>query len=137
MGNDITYAIILLAVSPALICLSHARCSGSCSISGGSSYDFLGDPSINPSLDTFDDFVRDNIGKASISTQSILPETQTANSSLNQTNIGDISLNGTKTFNVTENKGARLSNSTSVKLGSDAQDVRQSTLASMIFNNML
>lgn len=136
MRIGIIYAILFIAISPAFICPGHAGCSGSCSISGGSSYDFLGDPSINPSLDTFDDFVRDKLDQTSLSVKSIPLEAQSANLSLNQTNNGNISLNSTAAFNATDNKSTGINDSATMKLGgSAAHDVRQSALASAIFDN--
>ncbi len=133
----ITQAILVLTISTAFICLSHASCSGSCSISsGGTSYDFLGDPSFDPNMDTLNDFVSNNLGQPSLSVQSISPEAQSTNSSLNQTNNGNVSLNSTTAYNVTANPGKGTSNNTTVKLGGLAtQDVKQSTIASMIFEN--
>lgn len=135
MGISITQAILFLAIAPAFICLSHAGCSGSCAISGVSSYDFLGDPSINPSMDTFDDFVRDKLNQTSLSTKSISTGAPSIDVPLNQTNNGNVSLNNTITYNSTDNQGSGVSGNTVVKLGgSGTQDVRQSTLASTIFN---
>ena len=46
MRNSIEHAILLLTISSAFIGLTQAAsCGGSCAI--GTSYDFLGDPSIN------------------------------------------------------------------------------------------
>ena len=44
--------LLLLAVSPAT-----AKC---CSIGGGGSYNFLGDPAMDISMDSYDEFVREN-----------------------------------------------------------------------------
>ncbi len=140
MEIGIKHAILLLTIAPAFICLSHASCSGSCAISsGGTSYDFLGDPSFNPNMDTFDDFARENLGQTPLSTLSIPPEVQSTNSSLNQTNKGNVSLNNTATYNVMDNLENKTSDNIAVKLGgTGTQDARQSTLASTIFdNNML
>lgn len=136
MRIGIILAILLMATSPVFIFPGHAGCSGSCSISGSSSYDFLGDPFINPSMDTFDDFVRDKLGQTSLSAKSITLEGQSLNSSINQTNNGNISLKSTDAFNATNNRVTGISDSCNLKLGGSAeQDVRQSALASAIFDN--
>ena len=141
MEIGIKHAFLLLAIAPAFISLSHAGCSGSCAISGSgtSSYDFLGEPSIDPTLDTFTDFVRDKLNQTSLSTQSVLMGAPMTDSSFNQTNIGNASLNSSATYNMTNNLGRGATNNAAVKLGaSGIQDVSKSTLASTIFdNNML
>ncbi len=136
MRINIDHAVLFLACLPSLVCLSHAGCSGSCSVSGGVSYDFLGDSSINPSMDTFDDFIRDKLGQTSLSTKSISPEDQSINSSINRTDGGNATVNRTMLFNVTDSNGTGISDSKVVKLGGSAgKDMRQSTFASTIFSN--
>jgi hypothetical protein len=132
--------ILFLTISSAFIGHAHAgSCGGgACSIGGGSSYDFLGDPSSNVDMDTFDDFLMDKLGQTSLSTKSIPLEAPLNNISLNQTNKGNASLNSTKTYNITDNPGNGTSGITTVKLGaSGTQDERISSLAFTIFNNMI
>jgi len=138
MRISITQAMLVLTISTAFICLSHASCSGSCAISsgGGTSYDFLGDPSFDLNMDTFNDFVSNNLGQTSLSTQSISSEAQSINSSLNQNNSGNVSLNNITAYNATDNPENKTSDNTVVKLGdTSTQDVRRSTFASTIFDN--
>jgi len=141
MRISITQAILVITISTAFICLSHASCSGSCSISsgGGTSSDFLGDPSFDPNMDTLNDFVSNSIGQTPLFVQSIMPEAQSNNSSLNQTNRGNVSLNNNTEYNssnITANQGKGTSNNTTVKLGGSAtKDVKQSAFASTIFEN--
>ena len=61
-------------------------CGASCAVSGGSSYNFMGDPAFNIGMSSFDEFVRDNLGQTSLSTRSLSTDNpSSANSSLNQT----------------------------------------------------
>lgn len=138
MEISIKYAILFLTISPALICLGHAAgCGGSCSISGTiSSYDFLGDTPFNPSMDTFDDFVRDKAGLTYLSTKSISAGSISTNASLNQTSKGNVSLNNITSYNANGNAGdGQPGNTAAGSVASGTQDVRQSTFASNIFNN--
>lgn len=139
MGITVRDAILFLIISSAFIGHAHAgNCGGACSIGGSSSYDFLGDPSSNVDMDTFDDFLMDKLGQTSLSTKSIPLEAPLANISLNQTNQGNMSLNSTKTYNIADNPGDGTSDSMIVKLGaSGKQDERISSLAFTIFNNMI
>jgi hypothetical protein len=145
MRVSIAQAILVLIISTAFICPIHAGCSGSCAISGGSSYDFLGDPSFDPNMDMSNDFVGDNLdrtplGQSPLSTKSRLPESQSTNLSINQTNNDNVSLNSTAAVacdamntpgrGVPDNKTAKLE-------GAGAQDVKQSALALTIFDNKL
>ena len=61
-------------------------CGASCAVSGGSSYNFMGDPAFNIGMSSFDEFVRDNVGQTSLSAKSLSADNpSSANSSLNQT----------------------------------------------------
>jgi hypothetical protein len=64
MGIGIRHTILfLIAMSSVFTCLPHATgCGVVCVVGGGSSYDFLGDPSVNMDMSSFDEFVRDDIG---------------------------------------------------------------------------
>jgi hypothetical protein len=137
MQIRIMQVILVLAIFTAFICPIHASCPGSCAVSvGGSSYDFLGDPSFDPSMDTFNDFVSDNLGQVPLSTQSILPEAQPINSSINPVNNGNTILNGIITYNMTDDPRKGIFNITTTRLGgSVTQDKRQSNFASTIFDN--
>ena len=139
MEIGIKHAFLLLAIAPAFICLSHAGCSGSCAISGGggTSSDFMGDPSFDPNMDTLSDFVSNSVSQTPLSVQSVSPEAQSINSSLNQTNKGNISLNTSyNSSNIAANPGNGIFNNTTMKLGgSTTNDVKQSAFASSIFEN--
>ena len=75
MGIGIRHTILfLLVVSSVAIYLPHAKgCGGACTIGGGSSYDFLGDPAVNMDMSSPDDFVRDSLGNSQtmLSTKSL------------------------------------------------------------------
>lgn len=153
MGIGIRHSIlILLVLSSIAIYLPHARggCGGPCSIGGGSSYDFLGDPAVNMDMSSPDDFVRDNLGNSQtmLSTKSLSPETPTNNSSsFNQTTRGNGSQNNSTALrvinvqgNTTTSNNTTPDNATSesriVKLGaSGMHDKRLPTLAFTTFNN--
>jgi len=110
-------------------------CGASCAVSGGSSYNFMGDPAFNIGMSSFDEFVRDNVGQTSLSTRSLSTDNpSSANSSLNQTsNSSQTEVEALPAINssgnMTPDKGA-------VKLGaSGIQDKRVSTLVFATFNN--
>jgi hypothetical protein len=153
MGIGFRHSILfLLVISSIAIYLPHARggCGGGpCSLGGGSSYDFLGDPAVDMDMSSPDDFVRENLGHSQTisSKKSLSLETPTNNSSsLNQTTSSNVSRNssavlrvingqGNTTFNNTTSSNA-TSDSKIVKLGaSGMQDKRLSTLAFAVFNN--
>jgi hypothetical protein len=46
-------------------------CGASCAVSGGSSYNFMGDRAFNIGMSSFDEFVRDNVGQTSLSAKSL------------------------------------------------------------------
>ena len=110
-------------------------CGGSCSVSGGSSYNFMSDSAFNIGMSTFDEFVRDNGAQTSLSTKSLsTDDPASANSSLNQTS------NATKTdvevLPCINSSGNTSSDIEIVKLGtSGAQDTRVSTLVLTTFNS--
>ena len=66
MGISVKHTIfILVVISFVINGFPYARggCGGSCAVSGGgSSYDFMADPSVNMDMSTFDEFYRDNLG---------------------------------------------------------------------------
>jgi len=141
MGISTKHAILFLAaMSSVFICLPHAQgCGGACTIGGGSSYDFLGDPAVNMDMSSPDDFVRDNLGNSQtiLSTKSLSQKTPSNNSSsLNQTNKGNVSQNSSEVSRVIDSPLNTTSNNTTVKLGATGmQDKRLSTLAVAVFNN--
>lgn len=110
-------------------------CGGSCSISGGSSYNFMGDPAFNIGMSSFDEFVRDNVGQTSLSTRSLSTDNpSSANSSLNQTS--NSSQTDVEVFPGINSSGNMTSDNGAVKLGaSGIQDTRVSTLVFATFNN--
>jgi hypothetical protein len=140
MGITARDMILFLTISSAFIGHAHAgSCGGgACSIGGGSSYDFLGDPSSNVDMDTFDEFLMDKLGQTSLSTKSIPLDYTSTNLSINQTNPGNMSLNSTKATSITDNPGSGMLNNTIVKIGTSGnQDERISSLAFTIFNNVI
>jgi hypothetical protein len=138
MGFTVRNAVLFLTVLSAFICHAHAgNCGGACSIGGSPSYDFLGDPTSNVDMDTFDNFLMDKLGQTSLSVKSTPLEAQT-NLSINQTNSGNMSLNSTEAYSITDNPGNETPNSTIVRLGTSGKpDERISSLAFTIFNNMI
>jgi hypothetical protein len=137
--------LFLMAMSSIFFCLPHAKgCGGVCVVGGGSSYDFMGDPAVNIDMSSPDEFIRDNLGnhQTTLSVKSLSQEPlPNANSSLNQTNKGNVSQNSTAVLRVINSKGNMTTdNMTSdnkiIKLGaSGMQDKRLSTLAFATFNN--
>lgn len=144
MGISIKHTILFLVVmSSVFIYLPHAKggCGGACAISsGGSSYDFLGDPSVNIDMSSFDEFVRDNLGnnQTTFQVKSLSQDKPlNANPSLNQTSNGNSSQNSSEVRPVINSSlGNTTSDNRIVKLGaSSMQDKRLSTLAFTNFNN--
>jgi len=110
-------------------------CGASCAVSGGSSYNFMGDPAFNIGMSSFDEFVRDNVGQTSLSAKSLSTDNpSSANSSLNQTsNLSQTEVEALPAINSSENM---TSDSEAVKLGaSGIQDAKVSTLVFAAFNN--
>lgn len=144
MGIGIWLTILfLLVMSCFAIYLPHARgCGGACSLGGGSSYDFLGDPAVNIDMSSPDEFVSDNLGnhQAILSVKSLSQKTTSnGNSSLNQTNRGNVSLNSSAvlgTIKSPENRTSDNETNRIVKLGaSGMQNKGLSTLAFGTLNN--
>ncbi len=143
MGIRFRHSILfLLVLSSIAIYLPHARggCGGGpCSVGGGSSYDFLGDPAVNMDMSSFDEFARDNLGnhQTTLPAKSLSQETlSNNNSSLNQTNKGNVSQNSSAVSRVIDSPINTTSDNTTVKLGAlGMQDKRLSTLALTTFNN--
>ncbi len=141
MGICTRHAILFLAVMlSAFICLPHAKsCGGSCAVSGGSSYDFMGDPAVNIDMPSYDEFARDNLGnhQTTLPAKSLSREIlSNNNSSFNQTNKGNVSQNSSAVSRVIDSPVNTTSDNTPVKLGAlGMQDKRLSTLALTTFNN--
>ena len=144
MGISVKHTILFLVViSSVFICLPYARgsCGGSCAVSsGGSSYDFMADPSVNMDMSTFDEFYRDNLGnnQTTLQTKSLSQDkTLNTNSIVNQTSNGNASQNSIAVPAVILNsQGNTTSDNGIIKLGaSGMQDKRLSTLSFAAFNN--
>jgi hypothetical protein len=144
MGISVKHTILFLVViSSVFICLPYARggCGGSCAVSsGGSSYDFMADPSVNMDMSTFDEFYRDNLGnnQTTLHTNSLSQDkTLNTNSIVNQTSNGNASQNSIAVPAVIINsQGNTTSDNGIIKLGaSGMQDKRLSNLAFAAFNN--
>jgi hypothetical protein len=135
MEFSIKLMALFLVVSSAfatLPCMG-GGCGASCAVSGGSSYNFMGDPAFNIGMSSFDEFVRDNIGQTSLSTRSLSTENpSSANSSLNQTS----NYSQTEALPAINSSGNMTSDNGAVKLGaSGIQDTKVSTLVFAAFNN--
>ena len=64
-------AILILMLAAASVPAA-ANCA--CSLGGGASYNFLGDPAVDVNMDSYDEFVRDNVQTSSVA----VPNVQTA-----------------------------------------------------------
>ena len=144
MGISVKHTILFLVViSSVFICLPYARggCGGSCAVSsGGSSYDFMADPSVNMGMSTFDEFYRDNLGnnQTTLHTKSLSQDkTLNTNSIVNQTSNGNASQNSIAVpALILNSQGNTTSDNGIIKLGaSGMQDKRLSTLSFAAFNN--
>ncbi|VVB72238.1 Uncharacterised protein [uncultured archaeon] len=135
----IKYATLFLVAMSVFSPLPSAEgaCSGSCAVSsgGGSSYDFMGDSAFNIGMSSFDEFVRDNIGRPLLSARKSQNTPLGANKSLNQT-ADNASQTRFGILPAINNLGNTTSDGRPVKLGASAlQDKRVSTLVFTTFNN--
>lgn len=141
MGIGIRHTILfLIAMLSVFTCLPHANgCGGVCVVGGGSSYDFLGDPSVNMDMSSFDEFVRDDIGnhQTTLSAKSLSQDALlNSTSSLNQTSNDNANQNSSAVRPVINSLENTTSNNMTVELGaSGIQDKRHSTLVFTAFNN--
>ena len=142
MGIGFRHTIlILLVLSSIAIYLPHAKggCGrGPCSLGGGSSYDFLGDPAVDIDMSSYDEFARDNLGnhQTILPAKSLSQETLSNTTFINQTNKGNVSQNSSAVSNVIDSQVNTTTDNTPVKLGaSGMQDKRLSTLAFTAFDN--
>jgi hypothetical protein len=132
--------LFLVVMSSVFICLHHAKgCGGACAVGGGSSYDFMGDPAVNMDMSSPDEFIRDSLGngQTTLAVKSLSRESlSNNNSSLNQTNKGNVSQNSSAISRVIDSPINTTSDNTTVKLGaSGMQDKRLSNLVFTTFNN--
>ena len=145
MGISVKHTIFfLVAISFVIICFPHARggCGGSCAVSGGgSSYDFMGDPSVNMDMSSFDEFYRDNLGdhQTTLQAKSLSQDKPlNTNSTVNQTNNVNASQNSILVPTAINNQGNTISDNGTVKLGSSGmKDKRLQNLAFNAFNNTM
>jgi hypothetical protein len=130
----ITVFLLVASAFATLPCMG-GGCGGSCSVSGGSSYNFMGDSAFNIGMSSFDEFVRDNVGQTSLSTITLsADDPSSANSSLNQTS--NASLADVEVMPGINSSGNTTSDNGTFKLGaSGVQDTRVSTLVFTTFNN--
>jgi len=137
MEFNIMRITLFLVVAFAFVTLPSVDggCGTSCAVSGGSSYNFMGDRAFNIGMSSFDEFVRDNVGQTSLSTKSISADDPLSdNSSLNQTS--NASLTDVDVLPAINSSGNTTSDSETVNLGaSGIQDTRVSTLVFTTFNN--
>jgi hypothetical protein len=137
MDFNILRMILFLVVAFAFVTLPcvDGGCGGSCAVSGGSSYNFMGDRAFNIGMSSFDEFVRDNVGQTSLSTKSLSTDNpSSANSSLNQS--GNASQTGVEVPPGINSSGNTTSDSEAVKLGAlGIQNTRVSTLVFTTFNS--
>lgn len=145
MGNSngishVNMILFLIAISSFIISLPEAKggCSGGCSISGGggvSSGSFMGDRAIDIGMSSFDEFVRDKLGRnpaAALQAKTPSQDSKlTSNSSINQTANGNSSQNCSAVIAVVLSSSNRT-----VKLAAiGTQDRRLSTMAFAAFDN--
>jgi hypothetical protein len=113
---------LLLAVAFTFSSLPYAEggYGGSCAVSGGggSSYNFMGDPTFNIGMSSFDEFVRDNLDQTALSTKSLSRDNPlSTNSPLNQTSNDNASQNSSEVLPVINNLGNTTSDKGTVELG--------------------
>ena len=128
--------VFLVAVSAfATLPCTGGGCGTSCAVSGGSSYNFMGDRAFSIGMSSFDEFVRDNVGQTSLSAKSLSADDPlSAHSSLNQTR--NASLTDVEVLPGINSSGNTTSDNSTVKLGASViQDTRVSTLVLTAFNN--
>ncbi len=145
MKISIKHTILFLVItSSVFISLPDAKggCAGGCAVSGGggSSTSFMGDRGTNIDMSSFDEFVRDNLGKdpqESLRVKSLSQDTPlNTNSSLNQTGNGNSSQSRFADNPLTNNTVNTTSDKRIIRLGaSGTQDNRLSTPAFAAFNN--
>ncbi len=128
----ITVFLVAASAFATLPCMG-GGCGASCAVSGGSSYNFMGDRAFSIGMSSFDEFVRDNVAQTSLSSKSLsADDSSSGNSSLNQT--GNASL--TDVMPGINSSGTTTSDNGTVRVGaSGAQDTRLSTLVFTTFNN--
>jgi len=130
----LTLFLVVASAFATLPCMG-GGCGASCAVSGGSSYNFMGDRAFSIGMSSFDEFVRDNVGQTSLSTITLsADDPSSANSSLNQTS--NESLTDVDVLPAINSSGNTTSDSETVNLGaSGIQDTRVSTLVFTTFNN--
>jgi hypothetical protein len=77
--------LMLVAGSPA-----SAKCCSVGGGGGGASFDFLGDSSMDISMDSYDEFLRDNVAESSVSTIPVSNANSTSESRM-ELNLSDLS----------------------------------------------
>lgn len=70
---------------------SHAAATCACSLGGGASYNFLGDPAMDVNMDGYDEFARENVPTSTIAAPGIavIPDVKTAAQSRLNLNLKD------------------------------------------------
>ena len=142
MGFCTKHIILLLAIAFAfnsLPCAYGGGCGRSCAVSGGggSSYNFMGDPAFNIGMSSFDEFVRDNLGRTTLSAKPLSQDNPlSTNSPRNQTSNDNASQNSSEVLPVINSLGNTTSDNGIVELGAAGmRDKRVSTLVFTAFNN--
>ena len=142
IGNGIWHAILfLIIISSFIIFLPEAKggCSGGCSISGGggvSSGSFMGDRAVDIEMSSFDEFVRDKLGRNPAA--ALQAKTPSRDFQLSSKLSSNSSLNQTGKSNSSENSSAVVisSNNRTVKLAAiGTQSSRLSDMAFAAFSN--
>ena len=130
----ITVFLVAASAFATLPCMG-GGCGASCAVSGGSSYNFMGDRAFSIGMSSFDEFVRDNGAQTFLSAKSLsADDPSSANSSLNQTS--NASLADIEVLPGINSSGTTTSDNGTVRVGaSGAQDTRLSTLVFTTFNN--
>ena len=128
----ITVFLVAASAFATLPCMG-GGCGASCAVSGGSSYNFMGDRAFSIGMSSFDEFVRDNFDQTSLSSKSLsADDSSSGNSSLNQT--GNASL--TDVMPGINSSGTTTPDNGTVRVGaSGAQDTRLSTQVFTTFHN--
>ncbi len=130
----ITVFLVAASALATLPCMG-GSCGASCAVSGGSSYNFMGDRAFSIGMSSFDEFVRDNVDQTSLSAKSLsADDSSSGNSSLNQTS--NASLADIEVLPGINSSGTTTPDNGTVRVGaSGAQDTRLSTQVFTTFHN--
>lgn len=131
MEYGIRHTVLFLVVMAFFFSpLAKAGCGGACAISGGASYDFMGDRAVNMDMSSFDDFIRENLRNNQTTMHAKSLGFSNVILSLSQNASDDSSQNATKIEGAISSSGNSTSNNRIVKLStSSKQEQKSPTMA--------